>query len=56
MRNIETAYKTMLRLERLGVVVPKDFAYQGAGRPRRMRDPYCWRLKSIPSNLSRDVA
>lgn len=53
-RDADTAYAVMRRLEKLGVVSPKNITHQGPGRPRRMREPYCWQVTT--ANLSREVA
>lgn len=51
LRDADTAYKLMRRMERLGIVQPRG-AYHGATAPRRTRTSYQWRV----GLMSQDVA
>ncbi|MCA0202077.1 MAG: DUF3987 domain-containing protein [Proteobacteria bacterium] len=49
LRNADTAYKLMRRMERLGVVQPANPDFAGASRPRRPNVPYAWRVSGEAS-------
>ncbi len=44
-RDVDTAYKIMRRMERLGIVQPAQAAFQGVSAPRRQRVAYAWRVE-----------
>ncbi len=45
MRDVDTAYKLMRRMERLGVVQPANDAFQGTSAPRRSGRRYAWKVE-----------
>ena len=45
-RDVETVFKLMRRMERLGFVQPSNDAFQGAAVPRRPGNRYAWRVES----------
>jgi hypothetical protein len=52
-RDVDTAYKLMRRMERLGVVQPANATFQGAATPRRQRAQHVWRVEK---EAGQDVA
>lgn len=58
LRNADTAYKLMRRMERLGIVQPASAEFAGATKPRRPNMPYAWRVpaEAPSSEVSQSVA
>lgn len=46
LRDADTAYKLMRRMERLGIVQPTSAELAGAARPRRPNVRYAWKVQS----------